>query len=170
MLIRPATTEYDEYYGRYIDLVPDGSVLDIIEEQIEDTSRLLTTIDEERAGYRYAPGKWSIRQVVGHILDVERVFQYRALVFARSDPARLPSMDQDDYVDRANFDDRPMVDLCDEYRATRLSGLALFRSFDDGILMRKGFASDLEFSVRSIPYILAGHSMHHIEVITGCYL
>jgi hypothetical protein len=167
---RPAENEYYEYYSRYIDQVPDGNVLEIIEEQIADTVGLLETIGEEKAGYRYAPEKWSIKQVIGHLIDTERVFQYRSLVFARNDLARLPSMEQDDYVSAANFDDRTMTDLIEEYRATRLAGLALFRSFDSDILMRKGVASDFEFSVRSVPYILAGHSIHHIDVIKDRYL
>jgi hypothetical protein len=169
-MTRPAKSEYHEYYNLYVDRVPDGNITDIIKKQIEDAVRLLEPISEEEAGYRYAPGKWSLKQVIGHIIDVERVFQYRALAFARNDPARLPSMEQDDYIDGANFDDRSMADLIEEYCLVRLSGVALFASFDDDILMRTGVASDVEFSVRSVPYILAGHNIHHINVITDRYL
>ena len=169
-MTRPAKNEHDAYYSVYIDRVPDGNILDIIEKQIEETARFLGTIGEEKAGYRYAPDKWSIKQVIGHVIDVERVFQYRALVFARNDPARLPSMEHEDYIGSANFDDRLFADLIEEYRLVRLCGLALFESFDDDILMRTGVASDVEFSVRSVLYILAGHNIHHIDVISDRYL
>jgi hypothetical protein len=170
MLARPATTEYDEYYHQYIREVPEGNILDIIDEQIADTVRFLSSIDEEKAAYRYAPDKWSIKQVVGHINDVERLFQYRAVAFARSDKTPLPSFEQDDYVAAANFDDRTLAELTEEYRLVRSSGLALFRSFDDDILMRRGIATGLEFSVRTVPYLLAGHNIHHTSTIKERYL
>ena len=170
MTARPADNEYPEYYSRYISRVPDGDVLDTIKKQIEETVAFLGTIDEKTANHRYAPDKWSIKQVVGHLIDIERLFQYRVLAFARSDPVRLPGMEQDDYVDNANFDDRTLSELIAEYRVTRQAGLALFKSFDDDMQTRKGIANEVEFTVRAIPFILAGHDIHHISVIKDRYL
>jgi hypothetical protein len=170
MLARPVPSEYDEYYRQYVSKVPQGNIFEIIEGQIGDTVRFLATIGEEKAAYRYGPGKWSIKQVIGHVNDVERLFQYRAMAFARKDRTPLPSFDQNDYVDNSNFDDRTIASLTEEYRGVRSSGLAMFKSFDDDISMRKGIATGLEFSVRSIPFILAGHNIHHISVIKERYL
>ncbi|MDH3216556.1 MAG: DinB family protein [Candidatus Krumholzibacteria bacterium] len=170
MLARPGPTEYVDYYERYIARVPEGDILHFIGDQISKTTELLGTIGEEKAAYRYARDKWSIKQVIGHLNDIERIFQYRALAFARSDKTPLPSIEQDDYVARANFDDRTLASLTDEYRWVRSSGLALFESFDDEILLRGGTASGCAFTVRAIPYILAGHDIHHIDVIRERYL
>ncbi len=170
MLSRPAAGEYDEYYDLYVRRVPDGDILEIIDRQITDTNRFLLGIGEEKAKYRYAPDKWSIKQVAGHLSDIERLFQYRAVAFARNDRTPLPSIDQDDYLSGANFDDRALEDIAEEYRLVRTSGLALFRSFDDEISLRTGTASGFTFTVRSIPYILAGHEIHHVGVIKERYL
>lgn len=170
MLGRPEANEYAEYYGRYVTRVPDGNILDIIERQIDESGRFLGAITEKKASYRYAPGKWSVKQVVGHVIDIERLFQYRGLVFARNDRTPLPSMEQDEWASHANFDDRTFADLTAEYRITRQSGLTLFRSFNDDISLRRGIANNVEFTVRSIPYILAGHDIHHLTVIRERYL
>jgi len=170
MPARPAHNEYPEYYSRYVSRVPEGDVLDTIENQIAETTAFLATIDEKTANHRYTADKWSIKQVVGHLIDIERLFQYRVLAFARRDPAPLPGMEQDDYVDNANFDDRTLAELIDEYRITRQAGLSLFKSFDDDVQMRKGIANEVEFTVRTIPFILAGHDIHHIGVIKDRYL
>jgi hypothetical protein len=170
MLDRPQAGEFAEYYGRYIARVPGGNILDIIEKQIDETVRFLGTIDENKAAHRYAPGKWSLKGVVGHVIDVERLFQYRAMVFARNDSTPQPSMEPDDWARGANFDERTLADLTAEYRIVRDSGLALFRTFDREIAMRRGVASQREFTVRAIPYILTGHNIHHFSVIKERYL
>jgi hypothetical protein len=127
-------------------------------------------VAEEDANFRYAPGKWSIKQLVGHVSDIERVFAYRALVFARGDKTPQPSVEQDDYVKGANFDDRTLEDIASEFRAVRDSSLALFRSVDADLVMRSGTASGFGFTVRSIPFILAGHEIHHVAVLKERYL
>jgi len=170
MPARPKRGEYASYYGRYIDKVPDGPIVDVLERQIVETARLLASIDEAKAAYRYAPGKWSIKQIVGHLSDIERVFQYRALAFARGDAAPLPGVEQDDYVAAANFDVRSLEDLSMEFQAVRKGGIALFRSLSEDAFLRTGEASGFTFTVRAIPYILAGHELHHMSVLRERYL
>jgi len=169
MLARPADDEYVEYYRLYVNRVPKGNILDIIAAQIPATAEFLGVIDEQKALYRYAPEKWSIKEVVGHVIDVERLFQYRAWAISRNDTA-LPGMEQDDYVAHSNFDDRALADLIEDYRLTRLAGLSLFKGLDAELASRRGTANGVEFSVRSFPYILAGHNIHHMGVIKERYL
>jgi hypothetical protein len=170
MLTRPASNEYAEYYGGYISKVPEGNILDILEKQIVETLRFVEGLGEDKASFRYAPGKWSIKQIVGHLSDTERVFQYRALAFARLDPTALPSFEQDDYVKNANFDAVPLRALLDEFSAVRSAGVAMFRSFDDDMFLRAGTASGFRFTVRAMPYIIAGHERHHMGVIRERYI
>lgn len=167
---RPSPEEYNSYYERYIELVPEGEITSILREQMENTVRLLQGINEEKAGYRYAPVKWSIKQVVGHVIDLERIFAYRALWFARNGKDSLPSVEQDNFVEYANFDARSMENLIEEFKYLRLSNIALFKSFDEELSLRKGIASGYEFTVRSLPFIMAGHELHHLRVITERYL
>jgi uncharacterized damage-inducible protein DinB len=170
MIERPNPSEHDEYFGRYIRLVPEGDILAILESELETTLGLLATIVTDKETYRYADGKWSIREVIGHIIDSERMFQYRALAFARRDPTHLPSFEEDDYARESNAHSRPLAELAAEFESVRRSTLTLFQSFDDEISRRSGKASVYEFSVRSFAYILAGHEMHHRGVIEERYL
>jgi uncharacterized damage-inducible protein DinB len=167
---RPDPSEYFEYYGRYIDLVPEGDILSILEESLQQTLATLRDLPEELADYRYAPGKWSIKEVIGHVIDAERVFAYRAVSFARRDPARLPSMEQDEWADVSNAAQRPFQELLDELEAARRSTILLFKSFDEEMTALRGTASGCEFSVRCLPYIIAGHEIHHRKVIGELYL
>ncbi len=166
---RPQPSEYYEYYGTYINRVPEGNILQILEQENKATARLLGGIAEEHAGYRYAPDKWSIKEVVGHLIDTERVFGYRALSIARADPAELPSMEQDDWAMASNADKRTLPELTLEFVAARQSHVALFESFDSEMWGRRGIASGYEFTVRTFPYILAGHEIHHRKVLIERY-
>ncbi len=170
MLTRPEPTEHAPYYALYIDKVPVGNILEILAQQNRQTLQLLESIGEEKARFRYAPDKWSIKLVLGHVIDAERVFAYRALAFARNDPAKLPSMEQNDYAANANFDRRPLRAILAEFAAVRTASLALFESFDAEIAMRHGTASGYEFSVRAILYIIAGHELHHVGVLRERYI
>ncbi len=170
MLGRPEKSEYSSIYKNSIEKVPDGNVIEILESQIDQTGRFLGALDEEQANTRYAQGKWSIKQVVGHMTDSERVFSYRALRFARRDSTSLPGYDENEYVDRANFDSQSHQALIEEFRAVRMATLALFRSFDDDMWLRKGTASGYEFSIRALAYQMAGHEIHHIGIIKERYL
>jgi uncharacterized damage-inducible protein DinB len=170
MIGRPAQPECFEYYWRYIDKVPGGEVIDFLKSGLRQTLEVLGGLSEEQANYRYAPGKWSIKEVIGHVIDTERVFAYRALSFARGDPAHLPSMEQDDWAQASNAGQRSLTELLDDLEATRRCTIALFQSFDEEQTTLKGVASGYEFSVRSIVYIIAGHEQHHREVLEEHYL
>jgi hypothetical protein len=167
---RPQSSEYAPYYGTYIDRVPAGDICQILENQLARTLALLTKAGEGRAGYRYAPEKWSIREVVGHVIDTERVFAYRALCFARSERNHLPGFDQDDYVQAAAFEARTLRDLAAEFELVRKSNVILFRSFTEKVWERRGVANNAEITVRSIPYIIAGHELHHVGILKERYL
>ena len=166
----PEISEYAPYFQRYITKVPQGNIIDILVQQIEDTLQLLQSIPEEKAGYRYAADKWSIKEVVGHVIDTERIFAYRLLCFSREDKTPLPSFEQDAYVEHAHFDQRTFNDLNEEFRLVRLSNIALLRSFDGKIEKRRGTASGFEFTVRAIAYIMAGHELHHRAILKERYL
>jgi hypothetical protein len=169
-IARPAPTDYAPYYGTYIDQVPEADVLALLARQIDDTVTLLRAVPRARWTHRYAPGKWSVSEVVGHLADTERIFAYRALRFARNDPTPLPGFDENQYVPPANFDARSLTDLADDLRTVRMASLALFRGLDDAALARRGTANKVEITVRAIPWIIAGHERHHVKVLKERYL
>lgn len=167
---RPGLEEHGEYFGRYVAQTPEGDVLETLARQIGETSSFLAGLGEERSNFRYAADKWSIKQVVGHLVDCERVFAYRALRFARGDAQALPGFEQDDYVTVANFDERTLASLIEEFEAVRRATLLLFDSLDAEAWLRLGGASGAPISVRAVPWILAGHELHHMAVIRDRYL
>ena len=167
---RPEPEEYNEYYHNYVRLVPAGDIIDILERQRRSTLELLEGIDESRGDYRYAAGKWTLKEVVGHVIDVEWVFTYRGLRIARGDPTPMPGIEQDDLVRGAEFGSRRLADLARELSHLRSANIALFRSWSPEVLRRVGTASGFRFSARSIPYIIAGHELHHRGVIEERYL
>jgi uncharacterized damage-inducible protein DinB len=167
---RPERSECAEYYFLYIDQVPAGNVLELLEEQLQSTPRFLREIPADKLDYRYRPGKWTIKQVVGHIIDSERAFAHRAFCFARRDPAELPSFEQEPYVLHSRYAERSLEDILAEYEAVRRATLALFRSFSADEWARRGRATGREFTVRTFPFIVAGHEIHHWEGIRRNYL
>jgi hypothetical protein len=168
-IARPDPSEYVPYYGRYIDKVPGDDALASLATQIEDSLRLLRGLDEARALHRYADGKWSVKEVVGHLCDAERVFAYRALRFGRGDTTDLPGFDETLYVPAGAFDRRPIADLADEFECVRRASIALFRSFDDAALIRRGLANGQPVSVRGLAWIIAGHERHHVGLLRERY-
>lgn len=164
-MARPDRSEYADYYHLYVDRVPDGDILRTLAVQREAFDGFLREVPEARGDHRYAEGKWTVKDVVGHIVDTERVLGVRALVFARGDRTPLPGFEQDDYVAGGNFAERTLADLASEFAALRESHLVLFRSFGDDIWLRRGRASGCEFTTRAIAWILAGHVMHHATVL-----
>ncbi len=170
MLVRPDKSEYASTFASSINQVPEGDVLEILAKQIEETVEFLNGLGEEKANYRYAPGKWSIKQVVGHLIDSERIMTYRALRFARGDETSLPGYEENDYADRANCDELTLEVLTEELQAVRKSSLYLFRSFNGEMWLRKGKASGFDFSVRTFPYQVVGHEIHHLRIIRERYL
>lgn len=169
-LERPGSDDQHEYYARYTVLVPDGDIIQTLRDQIEATLELLNSVPAEKETFRYAEGKWSLREVIGHLLDTERVFAFRALTMARQDAARLPGMDQDDWAGRNNAHERSLADLTEEWAALRRANVHLFASFDAETGGRTGVASGYAFAVRSFPWIIAGHELWHRQLIERDYL
>jgi len=167
---RPEPTEYAEYYGRYISLVPEPDVVAAMREQTEATLEFLRTIPEAAGDRRYAPGKWSVKEVVGHVLDSERVFAMRAIYFARRDPAALPSFEQDDWVKAATFDAQPLGELVAEFEHVRRGNLYFFKHLAPEGWQRRGTASGYEFTVRALAYVIVGHERYHLEILRSRYL
>ena len=167
---RPNRTEYVEYYDQYVRLVPDGDICVILGEQIGETLETLGSLSPDKADHRYASGKWSLKEVVGHIIDIEWIFSFRALSFARGFTTPLPGIDPKEIAAGGNFDDQSLSDMLKRFQYVRSANIALFETFDETILGRTGMASGYRFSVRSIPYIIAGHERHHLKIIRERYL
>ena len=167
---RPQADEYATYYGNYISKVPEGDLLALLATQIGDTLKVLRGIPEARGTHRYAPDKWSIKEVVGHLCDTERIMSYRALRIARADATPLPGFEQNDYVPMGGFDARTLADLAEEFAAVRQATLHLFRHLDPAALMRRGTASGNPFTPRALAYVIAGHERHHVGILKAKYL
>lgn len=167
---QPEANEYAPYYGKYVVLVPQGDVVATLSRQLEETLAVLGGLSEAQGDSRYEPGKWSIKELVGHITDSERIFGQRAFRFARGDEQPLPGFEQDDYVRAAGFDNRQLKDLIEEFELVRRANLSLFRSLDESAWLRRGTASDAQVSVRALAYIMAGHVVHHLNILRTRYL
>lgn len=172
MTQRPALDEMDPYFHTYLTRVPDAdaTVDAALARSREASAAVFSGVDESRADHRYAPDKWSIKELVGHLIDCERMFCVRALAFAREDPTELPGFDHDHYVATSRSGDRPWADLIAELDAVRTATRALFGSFDDETLRRRGVANGASISVRALGYIMAGHERHHAGVVAERYL
>jgi len=168
---KPNNDEYPSYAGMYINLLPDdGKVLDHLEKNRESLKQLVKSIPKEKLLYRYAEGKWTIKEVLVHIIDDERIYAYRALRFARNDSTELPGFEQDDYTRYSGANERSVESIMEEYEAVRSSTIALFNGFPDAAFMRSGVANGHIVSVRALIYHLAGHELHHINILKERYL
>jgi len=167
MLTRPDPNEYAEFYANYIARVPDGPILDFLVKQPGDYRQLLVGVSDGDAAAPTAPGKWSIKQILGHVCDAERVMGYRALRFARGDQTELPGFEQDDYVREADSNSRSCEDLLAEFEGLRKATIALFGSLPSGADMRAGVANGNRVTVRALAYIAGGHAQHHYEGLKG---
>jgi len=167
---RPDASEFAVFYAGYIAKVPDGDLLRTLEQQDEDTMALLAAVPELKGSFAYAPGKWTLKDVIGHIADSERVFAYRALRIARGDQTPLPGFDENDWVSSAGCAGRTLADLLGELRAVRAGTLALLRHLPAEAPTRRGTANNIEFSVRALAWIIAGHERHHLGIIRERYL
>jgi len=166
---RPEADEIPSHYVGYIKLVPELDPVIVCAEQIEQTATLLRGVSEVDALYRYDRGKWSIKEVVGHLADVERIMAYRALRIGRGDTTPLPGFDENSYVPAARFDDRSLADLVGELRTARAATLALLRTFDADAWRRRGTASGKPVSVRALAFMIPGHERHHVEILRTRY-
>ena len=166
---RPEPTEYAEFYAKYIAKVPGTDVLGVLETERQQMLQLFRGRNERDGDFRYGPGKWTVKEVLGHITDTERIFTYRALRIARGDKTPLPGFEQDDYVRDGAFGERKLVELAEEFGAVRGATMALFRSFPEAAWERRGVASHREVTVRALLFITAGHQMHHRAILEERY-
>ena len=168
--LRPQSGEYAPYYERYISLVPGNDILAALDEQRRQTLLLLSARSEADGDLRYAPDKWSLKELLGHLNDTERIMSYRALRIARGDATPIEGFEQDDYVRNGPFARRPLADLIEDYIAVRRATISLFRNLDEAAWMRRGVANKNEVSVRALAYIIAGHELHHRRIVEEKYL
>ena len=166
---RPQADEYNPYYGRYISLVGSDDIIGLMEKQAPDTATLFKSA-AAKADFRYAPEKWSVKEMLGHINDTERIMAYRALRIARGDKTPIEGYEQDDYVRDGNFGQRSLADLIQEFADVRTATVALFRNLDAETGLRRGIANKNEVSARALAYIIAGHELHHRRVLQEKYL
>ena len=167
--VRPAKTEYDAYYERYISLVPDEDVLVTLDLQLSETLILLRGLSEQHGAFRYEPKKWSVKEVLGHLIDTERVMSYRALRIGRNDRTPLAGFEQDDYIKYGDFDKRSVSKLSREFEQVRRATISLFRNLEPEAWERRGIANKVEVSVRALAYIIAGHELHHKAILKDRY-
>jgi hypothetical protein len=162
---KPQPHEHAEYHVRYISMVPDGEIVKTLASQLSDTLPLLRGVTEAQGNTKHAPYTWSVKEVVGHLVDTERIFGYRALRFARNDQTPLPGFEENDYVRNANFDACSMKALVDEYETLRRSHLHFFGNLSEEAWSRSGPANNTPITVRAIAFIMAGHELHHTAIL-----
>jgi hypothetical protein len=165
----PQPTEYNPYYGKYVSLVAEGDILATLSNQVERMKALLSRLGNEEANFRYAPGKWTIKQALGHVIDAERIFAYRALRISRADETPLPGFEQNDYVPNGPFEFISLPELLEEYAAVRRATVLLFRHLRPEAWSRRGTASNSPVTVRALAYIIAGHNQHHYNLFRDQY-
>ena len=167
---KPEVGEHDAYFSTYIDQVEEGDLIGDLRAQAGELTEVCGDLSEAAGRFRYAPEKWSIKEVLGHLIDTERVFVYRALWFARGESAELPGFDQDEFVRRADFNRRSLESLVSEFVHVRQSTIDLLASFREADWGRSGISNEASLSVRAIGYILVGHVAHHLEILRERYL
>jgi hypothetical protein len=168
-MVRPASSEFGEWYAGYVTLVPEGDIVDALARQRDEITSLFASVAPAREQFRYAPGKWTIRELAGHISDGERIFGTRALCFSRGETSELPGFDENLYVAEAGFNDRALSDLVEEWVALRTANLAMCRSLRDEQWSRRGVASGNPITVRALAWIMVGHTRHHAGVLQERY-
>jgi uncharacterized damage-inducible protein DinB len=167
---RPEIGEYDSYFSRYINLVPDGDILDILEQQNKETNTLLKDISDTQGQFKYSSNKWSVKEVIGHLTDTERILGYTLLCIARGEAQSLPSYDKNVYVKSAAFDKQSLEDLLANLTTVRKSTLQLLKSLNSEDWLRRGRANGSEVTVRALVIILVGHELHHRKIIKEFYI
>lgn len=167
---RPQSSEHPSYYDHYIGLVKEDDIIKALKNQVIGAQSVISAIPEDKENYAYADGKWTIKEVLGHIIDTERILGYRAIRFARKDKTVLPGFDENSFVANANFNKRTLYDLAHEFAIVRESNIASFKHFDEATLDQIGNANGKDVSVRAILYMIAGHATHHMNVIRTKYL
>jgi hypothetical protein len=166
---RPQPGDYAPYAEKYVSLVPGGNIVDILTIQLKQSATLFSGRSERDGNFRYAPEKWTVKEMLGHIADAERIFAYRALRIARGDNTPLPGFEQDDYVRNARFSERKFADIVDEYADVRHASLALLSSLDSDAWSRRGVASNHPVTVLALAFLIAGHELHHRMLLDELY-
>jgi len=166
---RPEANEYAEFYANYVSKVPGSDLLRILESERLQMLQLFAGRTERDGSFRYAPGKWTVKEILGHISDTERIFAYRALRIGRGDKTPLPGFEQDDFVRNGGFARRTLADLAEEFAAVRSASIALFRFFDEEAWSKRGVASQKEVTARALGFITAGHQIHHRRILEERY-
>lgn len=169
MIEKPAPSEYAPFYAGYISALGDGDILETLERQTAELRQLAAATPADRETFRYGDGKWSVREVFGHMIDGERIFSYRALRFSRGDETPLPGFEENDYVAASHFDQRPLSDLVEELVLLRQANLRLLRALAPEDWPRMGKANDHPVSVRALAFIMAGHVRHHLNILRDRY-
>ena len=164
------TNEYASFYAPYVDALGDVNLIEELEISLHDFIRFVQNIPMDKFDYRYASGKWNIKEIIQHLIDAERIFAYRALRISRNDQTHLPGFDENSYVDNTDATNRSIQDLLTEFSSVRHSNLFLFKSFTDEQLKRIGIASNASISVRAIGFIMLGHQKHHLKIFQERYL
>jgi hypothetical protein len=167
---RPEKTEYNQYYETYVSLVPETEIVQTFENQQAELLELFKEIAEEKSLHAYAEGKWTIKELLGHLSDGERIFAYRALRISRCDKTPMEGFEQDGYIENSNFNDTKLSDLIDEFLHVRKANLIFFQNLPDEAWIRSGIASDSPVSVRALAYIMVGHVRHHLNILKTRYL
>ena len=167
---KPNSAELSEYQKTYINLVPAGNILQILENNLQETLKLTANLSKEKLSFRYAEGKWSIPQIIVHIIDSERIFAYRILCIARGDKTPLPGFEENNYAKNSNADSRNFTDILEEFQSVRNATITLLKSFTNETLLHRGITNKTDISVHQIIYMLTGHEMHHQTVLKEKYL
>lgn len=165
----PKKGNYPAYFENYFKKVNGNNPVEILSKQLNEMNNLLINLNDEQANKSYAKGKWSVKEVLGHLIDTERVMSYRALAIARGEKQSLPGFEQDDYVKEADFNSRKINDLLEEYKKIRESTISLFETFDENIYDKKGTANNSPVTVRAIMFMIPGHEKHHINILKERY-
>jgi hypothetical protein len=166
---RPAPGDYAPYAEQYISLITGDNIIETLKTQLKQTTTFFSGRSERDGNFRYAPNKWTVKKVAGHVADAERIFAYRALCIARGDQTPLAGFEQDDYVRGARFSERKLADIIEEYADVRQASLALFCSLDEEAWQRRGVANDNPVTVRALAFIVAGHELHHRNILNERY-
>lgn len=167
---RPSKNEYAEYYERYVSLVEEADIIAAMQSQLNEAEQLFAEITEEKSHYAYAGDKWTIKELLGHLTDGERIFAYRALRISRADETPMEGFEQDGYIENSNFNAMKLADLIEEFALSRKANLILFKNLSENAWLRTGTASDSAVSVRALAYIMVGHISHHIKILRERYL
>jgi uncharacterized damage-inducible protein DinB len=170
MINKPQPDEYTEYQNRYVKLVPKGPVLEILDYLRDSTYNFFSRMNAEQADYAYAEGKWTLKQVLGHMIDTEKVFSYRAFCFSRGEEQVLPAFDQDQYVENSSYETRTIQDLAAEFKAVRQASIYLYNSLTQQQQLRTGRVSDYQISVRALVYLTIGHEVYHLNLVKERYI